>query len=72
MIKFKIKKNFESAKSISAERMIKIDIVQIFVSRKIYMATGDAKNQSFNFLYSTSSSEYYIDKRFFMPCISYL
>ena len=68
------KKNFESAKSIAAEND-KNHLLFKFLLGKIYMATGDTQmaiNHFHQFLYSTSSSEYYIDKRFLIEAYGFL
>ena len=68
------RKNFESAKSIAAEND-KNHLLFKFLLGKIYMATGDTQmaiNHFHQFLYSTSSSEYYIDKRFLIEAYGFL
>lgn len=68
------KSNFELAESIAIENR-ENHLLFKFLLGKIYMANGDSQmaiNHFHQFLYSTSSSEYYIDKPFLIEAYGFL
>ena len=68
------KSNFELAESIAIENK-ENHLLFKFLLGKIYMANGDSQmaiNHFHQFLYSTSSSEYYIDKPFLIEAYGFL